>query len=49
MICESILEDTSCHLFGVFDGHGESGDYCSHYAADNLPNILGWFIEFKLN
>jgi serine/threonine protein phosphatase PrpC len=21
---------------GVFDGHGEYGDYCSHFAADQV-------------
>ncbi len=24
------------YLFGVFDGHGESGDLCSHFAADKV-------------
>lgn len=40
LICESLLDDKSCHLFGIFDGHGESGDYCSHFAADQLPTFL---------
>jgi hypothetical protein len=35
LICESFL-DPSCHFFGVFDGHGEFGDYCSHFAADHV-------------
>lgn len=40
LICESILGDTSCHLFGIFDGHGEVGDYCSHFAADQTAGFL---------
>ena len=39
VIAENVLKDKSCHLFGVFDGHGEFGDYCSHYAADTVSNI----------
>lgn len=40
LICESILNDNSCSIFGVFDGHGESGDYCSYFAADNFSNFF---------
>lgn len=40
LICESLLGDKSCNFFGVFDGHGEYGDFCSHYAADQLPHHL---------
>jgi hypothetical protein len=40
LICESILGDSSCHLFGIFDGHGEVGDYCSHFAADQVMHLL---------
>lgn len=36
LICESLLKDPNCNLFGIFDGHGEYGDYCSHYAADQV-------------
>ena len=36
VICENFA-DPNCHLFGVFDGHGEFGDYCSHYAAEQVP------------
>lgn len=36
LVCESLLGDDNCHLFGVFDGHGDQGDYCSHYAADKV-------------
>ncbi|CAN0017147.1 unnamed protein product, partial [Heterosigma akashiwo] len=25
------------HLFGVFDGHGSTGDLCSHFAAEKVP------------
>jgi len=36
LICENVLNDANCHLFGVFDGHGEFGDLCSHYSADQV-------------
>ena len=34
-VCERFGDD-NCHLFGVFDGHGEFGDFCSHFAADQV-------------
>jgi hypothetical protein len=40
LVCESILGDPSCNLFGIFDGHGEYGDYCSYYSADQFPDNL---------
>lgn len=40
LICENVLGDSNCHLFGVFDGHGEFGDLCSHYSADQVHVIL---------
>jgi serine/threonine protein phosphatase PrpC len=40
VICESIQDDNYCHLFGVFDGHGEFGDLCSYYSADKVPEYL---------
>lgn len=40
VICESILGDPNSHLFGIFDGHGEYGDSCSHFAASNVPAQL---------
>jgi hypothetical protein len=36
LICECFLGDPNTHLFGVFDGHGECGDLCSHFAADQV-------------
>jgi serine/threonine protein phosphatase PrpC len=36
VVCEN-FSNPNCHLFGVFDGHGEFGDYCSHFAADQVP------------
>jgi serine/threonine protein phosphatase PrpC len=44
-VCESLMGDKSCNFFGIFDGHGEYGDYCSHYCADNLPSQLVSEIE----
>jgi serine/threonine protein phosphatase PrpC len=38
LVCENILGNTSCHLFGVFDGHGEFGDLCSHFSANEVSN-----------
>lgn len=40
LVCEGLLGDKSCNFFGIFDGHGEYGDFCSHYAADQLPHHL---------
>lgn len=40
VICESLLGDPNTHLFGIFDGHGEYGDSCSYFAANNVPSIL---------
>lgn len=40
VICEGLLNDNNNHLFGIFDGHGEYGDYCSYYAANNVPYYL---------
>lgn len=37
LICENVLGTSNCHLFGVFDGHGEFGDQCSYFAADRFP------------
>eukprot|EP01041_Mallomonas_annulata_P004192 gene4192-8334_t len=39
-ICENLLGDTNAHLFGIFDGHGEFGDYCSYFAATQIPAHL---------
>jgi hypothetical protein len=36
LICECFLGDPNTHLFGIFDGHGECGDLCSHFAADQV-------------
>lgn len=36
LVCENFLRDQNCHFMGVFDGHGEYGDYCSHFAADQV-------------
>lgn len=33
-IVERVASDPNTHLFGIYDGHGEFGDYCSFYAAD---------------
>ena len=26
-----------CHFFGVFDGHGKTGDHCAIFAKDKVP------------
>ena len=40
VICESLLGDRNSHFFGIFDGHGEYGDSCSHFAATTVPSKL---------
>lgn len=40
LILENLLDDDSCHLFGVFDGHGETGDLCSYFAANQFGYSL---------
>ena len=40
LICESLLGDPNSHLFAIFDGHGEYGDSCSHFAANSVPAQL---------
>ena len=40
LICESLLGDRSCNMFGIFDGHGTYGDLCAYYAADEMPKHL---------
>lgn len=45
LICENVLGDPTTNLFGVFDGHGETGDHCSFYAADKLPEAF--VVEMK--
>jgi serine/threonine protein phosphatase PrpC len=40
VICEDFLNDKNSHLFCITDGHGEFGDFCSHYAADMVPRYL---------
>ena len=40
VVYEDLLSDSSCHMFGVFDGHGDVGDYCSHFAAEQFGTVL---------
>lgn len=47
IVCESILGDRNCNLFGVFDGHGETGDKCSHFAAQHLCTNLAQELQEK--
>lgn len=35
-ISENVLNDKNCHLFGIYDGHGEFGDLCSYHAASKF-------------
>ena len=39
-ICERFMNDKNTHFFGIFDGHGEYGDSCSHFAANAVPRKL---------
>ena len=27
-------------FFGVFDGHGKTGDHCANFTRDHMPNML---------
>jgi len=36
-IQESWYGNESIHMFGIYDGHGEYGDFCSHFAAIQTP------------
>lgn len=47
VICESVMGDPCSNLFGIFDGHGETGDHCSFFAADKLPDAF--VAEMKKN
>lgn len=40
LVMENVLGNNSTHIFGIFDGHGETGDYCSHFAAENFASCL---------
>lgn len=40
VVYEDMMADKSCHVFGVFDGHGDVGDYCSHFAAEQFGTVL---------
>ena len=40
VICENVAGNKNAHLFGIFDGHGECGDYCSHFAASKVHIIF---------
>jgi serine/threonine protein phosphatase PrpC len=39
-IQESWYNNESIHMFGIYDGHGEYGDHCSHFAAQMTPLYL---------
>merc|ERR1740117_1652790 len=39
-IIEKFNDNTSCILFGVFDGHGADGDHCSYFVRDNIEAHL---------
>lgn len=40
LVAESLLGNSSCNVYGIFDGHGEFGDYCSFFCADNFTKNL---------
>ncbi len=40
LVGESVLNDESCNVFGIFDGHGEYGDFCSFFCADAFSGNL---------
>ncbi len=40
LVGESILGDKSCNIYGIFDGHGEYGDFCSYFCAESFTGNL---------
>ena len=40
LVMEDLLGDKGSFVFGIFDGHGDQGDYCSHFAAENFATCL---------
>jgi len=49
VICEGLLGNSNAHLFGIFDGHGEYGDFCSHYCASEMPPRLMHELQTNYN
>lgn len=46
LLCKSLYGDKNSNLFGIFDGHGEVGDYCSHFAADQVSLLVIYYYHF---
>jgi serine/threonine protein phosphatase PrpC len=40
LVGESILGDKNTNIFGIFDGHGEYGDFCSYFCAESFTGNL---------
>eukprot|EP00300_Choanocystis_sp_HF-7_P010783 c17152_g2_i2.p1 GENE.c17152_g2_i2~~c17152_g2_i2.p1 ORF type:complete len:338 (+),score=55.90 c17152_g2_i2:40-1053(+) len=40
-VTEQVGGQQGAHLFGVLDGHGQTGHFCSQFIAENIPKILG--------
>ena len=36
LVCEHLLAQENCFVFGIFDGHGTTGDECSYFCAQNV-------------
>lgn len=39
-VMEKYVDNESDAFFGVFDGHGETGDKCSQFVRDHLPRLI---------
>lgn len=45
LVASQIFNDFSTQLYGVFDGHGETGDACSHFVSDTLLNLFCYNVK----
>lgn len=45
LIANQIFNDFSTQFYGIFDGHGETGDTCSHFVSDNLMNVFCYNVK----
>lgn len=49
VLCRACLgENPSFHLFGVFDGHGNEGHFCSQYVRDHFEEFLSHALREKV-
>lgn len=49
LISEDLGGDSSCHIFGIFDGHGDKGDLCSFFIADNVSIYISIYLVYIIH